>query len=408
MSDSEPLVAVEGLSKIFCRDFKRSLWYGLQDGLREFVPRSSGESGRTQLRAKEFWANQDISFELRRGQCLGLIGHNGAGKTTLLKLLSGLVKPDRGSVRIRGRVGSLIALGTGFNPVLTGRENVFVAGSVAGLTRSEIREKFDSIVEFADVAEFIDSPVQNYSSGMQVRLGFAVATAMEPDVLLIDEVLAVGDAEFRNRCYNRLGNLREKAAVVFVSHNMNHVATVCDSCLHLEGGRTEGVLPVEEAIAAYQESLKPESDPERKGFSDVQRPLRRGEVSLDRQSIGFGETIHLTLSLDSEIDVSETTLRVVFSTPDGRPVMDWWSIRGAGVFTLKKGENKITVKLGPIHLRSGLYLLNVVLSDRSGLKALMRSANVEQVEVKGADAGCQVQLPIGEVSCFSLGDSLSE
>jgi ABC-type polysaccharide/polyol phosphate transport system ATPase subunit len=160
------------------------------------------------LRAGEFFAVKDVSFELRRGECLGLIGHNGAGKTTLLKMLNGLIKPDAGSITMRGRVGALIALGAGFNPILTGRENIYINGSVLGLSKKEIDAKIDEIIDFADVREAIDMPVQNYSSGMNVRLGFAVATTLEPDILIVDEVLAVGDAEFQKKC---LGKMKDVA-----------------------------------------------------------------------------------------------------------------------------------------------------------------------------------------------------
>jgi lipopolysaccharide transport system ATP-binding protein len=192
----EVLVKVEGVSKKFCRDLKRSLWYGVKDISSELF----GAKKNGQLRPKEFWAVDDVSFELRRGECLGLIGHNGAGKSTLLKMLNGLIKPDKGTITMHGRIGALIELGSGFNPILTGRENIYNNGSVLGFSRKEIDAKFDSIVEFAELSEFIDTPVQNYSSGMKVRLGFAVAAQMEPDVLLIDEVLAVGDIGFSFKC----------------------------------------------------------------------------------------------------------------------------------------------------------------------------------------------------------------
>ncbi len=215
---SETLIKVEDVSKKFCRSLKKSLWYGMQDLGREITGRRHGGEG--QLRPDEFWAVNDISFELKRGECMGLIGANGAGKSTLLKILNGLIKPDRGQITIQGRIGALIELGAGFNPILTGRENIYVNGSVLGFTRQEIDEKFDSIVEFSEIAEFLDTPVQNYSSGMKVRLGFAVAAQMEPDVLLIDEVLAVGDTGFRMKCLNRIHELLESSAVIFVSHSM--------------------------------------------------------------------------------------------------------------------------------------------------------------------------------------------
>ena len=191
----EVLVKAENLSKKFCKDLKTSLWYGLQD----LLPGRHKDREETRLRPKEFWALKDINFELRRGECLGLIGHNGAGKSTLLKILNGLINPDAGQVTMRGRVGALIELGAGFNPILTGRENIYNNGAVLGFTRKEINEKIEAIIDFAEIRDFIDMPVQNYSSGMKVRLGFSVAAQMEPDVLIIDEVLAVGDIGFRHK-----------------------------------------------------------------------------------------------------------------------------------------------------------------------------------------------------------------
>jgi lipopolysaccharide transport system ATP-binding protein len=208
MSDSELLIKVNGVSKKFCRSLKKSLWYGVQDICSDLNPFGKNGVGRAQLedrvseetgspspishlpspissglRPDEFWAVNNVSFELRRGECLGLIGRNGAAKTTLLKMLNGLIKPDSGSIAVRGSVGALIALGAGFNPILTGRENVYVNASILGLSKREIDTQMDGIIEFADIREFIDAPVQSYSSGMRVRLGFAIATAIKPDIL---------------------------------------------------------------------------------------------------------------------------------------------------------------------------------------------------------------------------------
>lgn len=236
---NEVLVKVDGVGKKFCRSLKKSLLYGVGDIARELVPfpRKSGSPlSNERLRPGEFWAVDEVSFELRRGECLGLIGRNGAGKTTLLKMLNGLIKPDRGRIEIRGRVGALIALGAGFNPILSGRENIYVNGSVLGLTKKEIDEKIEDIIDFADIRDFIDTPVQSYSSGMQVRLGFAVATALEPDVLLLDEVLAVGDAAFRVKCFNRIDKMISNTAVIFVSHNMPQVTRICNTVLLMDHG----------------------------------------------------------------------------------------------------------------------------------------------------------------------------
>ena len=178
----ETLIKVKGLSKKFCRSLKKSMWYGMQDIGSELLGKRHGKNG--VLRTGEFWAVKDINFELKRGECLGLIGHNGAGKTTLLRMLNGLIRPDQGRIEMRGKVGALIALGAGFNPILTGRENIYVNASVLGMDKQYVDTKIDEIIDFAEIREFINSPVQSYSSGMSVRLGFAVAAILiEPDIL---------------------------------------------------------------------------------------------------------------------------------------------------------------------------------------------------------------------------------
>jgi lipopolysaccharide transport system ATP-binding protein len=242
-------VEVKGVSKKFSRSLKQSMWYGFKDmGSALF-----GINGnRSNLREGEFWAVKDVSFTLRRGECLGLIGHNGAGKSTLLKMLNGLIRPDEGSITMRGKIGALIELGAGFNPLLTGRENVFINGQLLGFSRKEVEKKLDAILDFAEIGEFIDSPVQNYSSGMKVRLGFAVAAQMEPDVLIIDEVLAVGDIGFRVKCMNRISELLRNCAVIFVSHSMPQVGKICTNAMVMQKGQNIfSTTVVSEAIQNY-------------------------------------------------------------------------------------------------------------------------------------------------------------
>lgn len=252
---TDTLIKVENVSKKFCRSLKKSLWYGMQDLGNELVGRR--HAGERDLRDDEFWAVQDVSFEVKRGECIGLIGPNGAGKTTLLRMLNGLVKPDRGKIVMRGRVGALIALGAGFNPILTGRENVFAAGAVLGLTSKEINNKYDAIVAFSELEEFMDTPVQNYSSGMQVRLGFSVAAQMEPDILLLDEVLAVGDAQFQVKCINVIRKLTAKGvAVILVSHNMINILRFSDLGLYLRGGVVREFGPIVEVSSCYLKGIK--------------------------------------------------------------------------------------------------------------------------------------------------------
>ncbi|WP_241739505.1 ABC transporter ATP-binding protein [Aestuariibaculum marinum] len=223
------------MSKKFCKDLKTSLWYGVQD----LFAAVRGNANERQLRPKEFWAVKDVSFELRRGECLGLIGHNGAGKSTLLKILNGLINPDAGSVTIKGKVGALIELGAGFNPILSGRENIYNNGAILGFTRKEIDTKLDAIIDFAEIREFIDMPVQHYSSGMKVRLGFAIAAQMEPDVLIIDEVLAVGDLGFVLKCFKTIDQLLPNTAVIFVSHSMVMISRICNDIMLLNHGEVQ-------------------------------------------------------------------------------------------------------------------------------------------------------------------------
>lgn len=232
---SETLLTVEHVSKKFCLSLKRSLWYGLKDIGSELIGNSNCYKS---LRESEFWALKDISFNLKRGQTMGLIGRNGAGKTTLLRILNGLIKPDQGRVEVRGRMQALIALGVGFNPLLTGRENIYINAAVLGISKKEVERRFDEIVDFSGIEEFIDTPVKNYSSGMVVRLGFAVAINMEPDILLIDEVLAVGDANYQRKCFAKMKELLNKGtAVILVSHNAPAILSFCEIGLLIDHGK---------------------------------------------------------------------------------------------------------------------------------------------------------------------------
>ena len=249
---SDTLIKVENVSKKFCRRLKRSLWYGMKDLGSELIGRSNSHKD---LRKDEFWANKDISFELKRGDTLGLIGCNGAGKTTLLRMLNGLIKPDKGRIEVRGRMQALVALGAGFNPVLTGRENIYVNAAVLGIPKAEVDRRYDEIVDFSGVEEFIDTPVQSYSSGMAVRLGFAVAVHMEPDILLVDEVLAVGDVSFRAKCHKKLRELKEKGVPwILVSHDMGTIMCHTNKVVFLENGRIKFIGHPDEAICKYMYS----------------------------------------------------------------------------------------------------------------------------------------------------------
>lgn len=223
------VLKVEGLYKKFCRNLKRSMIYGMTDLAKGFV----GIPPKTEeLRKDEFWALQDINFELRENEILGIIGANGSGKSTLLRVLTGIFPPDKGSVWIDGKVGGIIALGAGMHPHMTGRENIYLNGTILGMTKQELDSKFNEIVDFAELGDFLEAPLSTYSSGMKVRLGFAVAVHCQPEILLVDEVLAVGDLSFQNKCLRKLKDLRETAkAVIFISHNMDHILNICDRAI---------------------------------------------------------------------------------------------------------------------------------------------------------------------------------
>jgi lipopolysaccharide transport system ATP-binding protein len=313
------LVRADGVSKKFCRDLKRSLWYGVQDTLRDFLGRDGSEQ---ELRRDEFWAVNGASFELRRGECLGLIGRNGAGKTTLLKMLNGLIKPDKGRIEMRGRVGALIALGAGFNPILTGRENIYVNGAVLGLSKKEIDAKYEEIVEFAEIGEFIDAPVQSYSSGMAVRLGFAVATATDPDVLLLDEVLAVGDVSFQAKCFNVLAEFRKRGTCfIFVSHNMHMISRYCQKVMYVRHGQVRFMGGVTDGVARFLEEMKTSNADEGSNGPDWSQTLGSGKVKLLRSQFLNARNQEIT-----EIEVGDAvTLAIDYTRcaiEIGEPVLD--------------------------------------------------------------------------------------
>ncbi len=243
------VINVEKVSKKFCKDLRTSMFYGVVDITRNMLGLSSRPG---QLRKKEFWAVDDVSFEVRRGETLGLIGPNGSGKTTILKMINGIFWPDKGKITVRGKVGALIAVGAGFHQDLTGRENIYLNGAILGMNRHEMRKKFDAIVDFADIGDFLDTSVKHYSSGMYVRLGFAIAVHCEPEVLLVDEVLAVGDMNFQRKCLEKIRELRDKGiTIIFVSHNLVQMEYVCSRCIFLYHGKIIKAGPTKDVIAGY-------------------------------------------------------------------------------------------------------------------------------------------------------------
>lgn len=268
----DPAIRVAGVSKRYSRNAQSHLSYGATDLMRELL----GRGNRDTLRKDEFWAVRDVSFELQPGESIALIGRNGAGKSTLLKMMNGLSKPDTGHIRIEGRVQALINLNAGFNPALTGMENIYNAASLSGFGSSEIRAIVDEVVAFAELEEAIDSPVQTYSSGMRARLGFAVAVHLRPDILLIDEVLAVGDFAFQNKCFLRMEQLKKAGVtIVYVSHSHNTAIKLCERGLWLHRGQVMAAGTCLETVQAYLKFLE---DEERAKKNSPAPPVNAGDM----------------------------------------------------------------------------------------------------------------------------------
>jgi lipopolysaccharide transport system ATP-binding protein len=395
MSD-DVLIRVEGVSKKFCRDLKRSLWYGVKDTIGDLLGRDSAEQG---PRPDEFWAVDNVSFELRRGEGLGLIGRNGAGKTTLLKMLNGLVKPDRGRIEIRGRVGALIALGAGFNPVLTGRENIYVNGAVLGLSKKEIDAKFEEIVEFAEIGEFIDAPVQNYSSGMQVRLGFAVATAMEPDVLLLDEVLAVGDVLFRQKCYTRIGQLSRNAAIILVTHQVDQASRVSRKGLFMRKGMSSGIESIDTVVDKYERDNEMEAGGPTEGFERLNDPIVSASFVLDQHQLDFGATLRGRIGLKSRRRVASPFLRLLFYSMDGVTAAEWNSEMTRCDTHVEEGESDYFIDIPSVALRPSTYFVTFMIVENGRVTPLVWLHKRQRLEIRGPRLGvCPYMMSQGTIA----------
>tara|TARA_R100001369_G_scaffold91433_1_gene132719 strand:+ start:1438 stop:2697 length:1260 start_codon:yes stop_codon:yes gene_type:complete len=378
---NEILVKAEGLSKKFCKDLKTSLWYGVKD----LASGVTGNKKDRELRPKEFWAVKDINFELRRGECLGLIGHNGAGKSTLLKILNGLINPDAGKVTIKGKVGALIELGAGFNPILSGRENIYNNGAVLGFSKREIDDKLQEIIDFAELEEFIDMPVRNYSSGMKVRLGFAVAAQMEPDVLIIDEVLAVGDMGFVLKCFKTIDAILPKTAIVFVSHSMPMVSRICNQIMLLEKGisKYQGV-DVSRGIDLYygrfisNESNKVFDD----GTLEVQKfQILNAKKENDIYKVNWLDDFKIALKFKLNIQINLPLINIIFFDKEQRPIASLK--RNYEDFDYDKKDNIIQIEIEhkELQLSKGVYTINLAFANSETKEPLLRINNIVSFQV---------------------------
>lgn len=363
---SDTLITVDNVSKKFCRSLKKSLWYGVKDMGAEFFGRSNSHN---ELRDGEFWANKDISFELKRGETLGLIGHNGAGKTTLLRMLNGLIKPDKGRIEIKGRMQALIALGAGFNPILSGRENVYVNAAVLGISKADVDIKFEEIIEFSGISEFIDAPVQSYSSGMAVRLGFAVAAHMEPEILLVDEVLAVGDEGFQSKCLNKIGELKKNGtAIMLVAHNMHTISTFSHSVMLMHKGSSDMYADVSEGIREYRKLCGGDNDLELQKIVNGNDSIVFYDVTIQATELNSRDDFQIALNyrakkdfIDAEIDVA------IYSSNDHGLYFQATNKAYEKQINLLHGENRIqvTVHSIPINNASARLALTIWSKNRT-------------------------------------------
>jgi lipopolysaccharide transport system ATP-binding protein len=328
--------------------------------------RGSRPQGATDKTQEAFWALKEVSFEIRQGDRVGIIGQNGAGKSTLLKILSRITEPTIGRIAIQGRVASLLEVGTGFHPELTGRENIFLNGAILGMNREEIKRKFDEIVAFAEVEKFLDTPVKHYSSGMYVRLAFAVAAHLEPEILIVDEVLAVGDIRFQKKCLGKMKEVEKQGrTVLFVSHNMNAIQSLCERCLVFQAGKLIADQNTAEAIQTYLRD------------TSISNSFSRPPQTNGNPSITFGELKCVEKQFDSEVQIDleiyakefklvSLDLRLADATGSTIAFGSLGALDPTQMLNLEPGTNHISLLLPTHQLATGTYFihLDLTLPDR--------------------------------------------
>lgn len=381
----ETLIKVEGLSKKFCRNLKKSMWYGMLDIGNELRGKRHCEDGI--LRPDEFWAIKDVNFELKRGECLGLIGHNGAGKTTLLRMLNGLIKPDQGRIEIRGKVGALIALGAGFNPILTGLENIYVNASVLGMSKKYVDSKIDEIIDYAEIHDFINAPVQTYSSGMNVRLGFAIAAILiKPDILFLDEVLAVGDINFAIKCLNTVRQITNKSAVVFVSHSMQQISWFCTRVMVMDHGTVllDSLNP-SEGINQYYGLIK--HDQQISGTREAK--IHHVELFVNKQCIetkeptiqhGTEMSLHVKLQINSSRSGAVMHIYIMDKVMNPVVCLPVNNTEG-GLKQFPTGILEVQMSMGAVELSSGKYSITIAIMDPRTNETLSRTVGLSPFRI---------------------------
>jgi lipopolysaccharide transport system ATP-binding protein len=356
---SEVALQMEHVYKMFR---KGEVFTSLRDLIPALTGRMFRQQGLSETDKREFWALQDVSFEVKGGEAFGIIGHNGAGKSTILKILSRIMKPTKGRMVVHGRLSALIEVAAGFHPDLTGRENIFLNGTILGMTKREIESKLDQIIAFSGIEEFIDTPVKRYSSGMYARLGFSVATHVDPEVVLVDEVLSVGDYLFQNKCVERMKEVVcSGATVLFVSHNLKAVSEFCHRCLLLEGGRAVRVGPAHEVISLYltRSGSVHAGDPHSKPVVISKVSVRSEQGECARFQSGQKAWIDVEVTGNKRCEKLDVTL--YFTDENHENIFDTSTQRlGLGSFTVDAGEVfTCTFELN-LNMVSGIYYPSVL------------------------------------------------
>jgi lipopolysaccharide transport system ATP-binding protein len=358
---AEPVITVEDLGKRYVLNHAPrhdTLRDTLTQGVRGLLRRVTRQDAPTR---EEFWALRDVGFSIHRGEVVGIVGRNGAGKSTLLKILSRVTEPTTGRVRLRGRVASLLEVGTGFHPELSGRENIFLNGAILGMSQVEIRRKFDEIVAFAEVERFLDTPVKHYSSGMYVRLAFAVAAHLEPEILIVDEVLAVGDAAFQKKCLGKMSEVARDSSrtVLFVSHNTAALQSICRTGLWLQQGRVVQRGPINECLAAYL------GDGVAAAVFSPGNPAKPHitSASIDRAALAGGR-LRISVGFQSPFPLGRPVLGIILHNRFGLPISGSNGRMLGGKWTPPAAtEGIITVELHPLPLHSETYRVSLYLGD---------------------------------------------
>lgn len=358
------ILVVDQVSKIYCRQLQQSLRYGLQELLTTTLPWKTAPAEQVRpLRPGEFYALRDVTFQLQPGECIGLLGCNGAGKSTLLKIISGLLKPDHGQIRRRGRLGTMIELGAGFNPLLSGRENLFVNASLLGLSQPEIEKRFDSIVEFAELEEVIDTPVRTYSTGMRMRLGFAIAAHTQPDLLLIDEVFAVGDVRFRMKCFQKISDLlKEGTSMIVVSHAIHQLQRIAGRGVVLHDRRMVYDGPFDQAASIYEKHLLDQGPVRQTTSPGVKiREIRILTLPEQLATLQTGDDLEVEVIVETDRPIPDACLRLFVSSARLGVVGGFASRYSGFPCNLEPPESRFRLTIRNLPLLAGTYSLDATL-----------------------------------------------